>query len=43
VFLGDPNVEVPIGMHRLEKTETCATWHRPGDSHNLSIGVRKFA
>ena len=42
VFLGDPDIEIAIGMLRLEKSETGSARHRAGDRHDLLIRVRKF-
>ena len=38
-----PDVEVAVGMLRLEKAEPGAARHRAGDGDDLAVGIGKFA
>ena len=42
VFLRDPDIEVRVGMLRLEKTEAGSAGHRGGDRDDLLVRVGKF-
>ena len=42
VLLCDSDIEIAIGMLRLEKSETGSTRHRAGDGDNLLICIGKF-
>ena len=43
VFLGDADVEVAVGMLRLEKAEAGAARHGGGDGDDLVVRVGEFA
>ena len=43
VLLGDADIEVAVGMFRLEKTEARAAGHRAGDGDDFSVPLGEFA